>query len=157
MELEAAVQHDPSNAGAWYELGVKQQENEREHKALQALQRAVELDSSHLPAWLALAISYTNDNNRHGTYYTIREWVDRNEKYSGAVQLFRANVVEGANPTILERYNHLIQCLIVMAQSSPQEVDADIQIALAVLLNTNEVCLIASLLYVYLRRWYRIT
>ncbi|KAL9711601.1 hypothetical protein Ac2012v2_004672 [Leucoagaricus gongylophorus] len=53
LELEAAVQRDMTKARAWYELGVRQQENEREHQALQALKRAVELDPTHLPSWLA--------------------------------------------------------------------------------------------------------
>jgi len=123
----------------WYELGVKQQENEREQKALQALQRAVELDPSHLPSWLALAISYTNDNNRQGTYEAIQEWVDKNENYHDAVQKFQSQVAELANTTIGERFSRLIQCLITMARSDLSEnIDADIQIALAVLLNTNE-------------------
>ena len=66
--MEAAVQRDPLNAHAWFQLGVKQQENEREGKAIQALRRALELDPTHLPSWLALAISHTNEGNRHGTY-----------------------------------------------------------------------------------------
>ena len=44
LELEAAVQRDPTDALRWYELGVKQQENEREQKAVQALRRALELE-----------------------------------------------------------------------------------------------------------------
>ena len=79
LELEAAVQRNAADATAWYELGVKQQENEREQQALLALQRAVELDPSHLPSWLAMAISYTNDSNRLGTYASIFEWVSRND------------------------------------------------------------------------------
>ncbi|TFK44386.1 hypothetical protein BDQ12DRAFT_672889 [Crucibulum laeve] len=139
LELEAALQRDLNNASAWYNLGVKQQENEREHKALQALQRAVELDPTHLPTWLALAISYTNDSNRQGTYDAIQEWVTRNEKYQPAVQSFRALNPESANAHLSERYSRLIQCLIEMARSDVSgNVDADIQIALAVLLNTNE-------------------
>jgi len=118
---------------------VKQQENEREHKALQALQRAVELDPSHLPAWLALAISYTNDNNRQGTYDAIYEWVNRNTKYHDSVQQFFAQNARNRSSSLVERYLQLIQCLITMARSDTTgEIDADIQIALAVLLNTNE-------------------
>lgn len=128
------------DATAWYELGVKQQENEREHKALQALQRAVELQPSHLPSWLALAISYTNDNNRQGAYDAIYEWVGRNDKYTEAVHAFRTLNPENATGSLGERYSQLISCLITMARSDVSgEVDADIQIALAVLLNTNEV------------------
>lgn len=125
---------------AWFELGVKQQENEREQKAIQALQRAVELDPSHLPSYLALAVSYTNDSNRQGTYDAVREWVEQNDKYRSAVQQFRFQNPERADASSSERFGRLIQCLIAMARSDVGEaIDADIQIALAVLLNTNEV------------------
>ena len=133
------MQRNMENATAWYELGVKQQENEREYKALQALERAVELDPSHLPAWLALAISYTNDNNRQGTYDAIYEWVNRNTKYHDAVHQFQVQNPGSMSSPLAERYSQLIQCLITMVRSTG-EVDADIQIALAILLNTNEVC-----------------
>jgi len=141
LELEAAVQRNLSDAGAWYELGVKQQENEREDKALQALQRAVMLDPTHLPSWLALATSYTNDNNHQGTYDAIYEWVSRNAKYESAVRTFRALRSESLEMTLAERHSELVQCLIAMVTSGggeSGEVDADIQIALAVLLNTSE-------------------
>jgi peroxin-5 len=132
-----------TNAGLWYELGVRQQENEREHKALSALQRAVELDSTHLPTWLALGISYTNDGNRQGTYDSISEWVNRNERYADAVSAFNASShpQSEVGMTSHENFQRLIECLIAMARSDvvgAGEVDADIQIALAVLLNTNE-------------------
>jgi peroxin-5 len=140
LELEAAVQRDPTNASAWYELGVKQQENEREHKAIQALQRAVDLDPSHLPTWVALAVSYTNDSNRTGAYTSIREWVERNTKYQNAVQSFRTKFPDDPTASPTERFALLIQCLISMARSDLSgDIDADIQIALAVLMNTNEV------------------
>ena len=126
------------NATAWFELGVKQQENEREYKALQALQRAVELDPSHLPAWLALAISYTNDSNRQGTYDAIYEWVNHNTNYRDVVLPQKAI---NMTSSLTGQYSQLIQYLITMARSNTTgEIDADIQIALAVLLNTNEVC-----------------
>ena len=129
-----------NDATAWYELGVKQQENEREHKALQALQHAVALDPSHMPSWLALAISYTNASDRQGTYDAICEWVSRNEKYQEAVKQFRSQFPENSFVSLAERYGKLIQCLIAMARSDVREdIDADIQVALAVLLNTNEV------------------
>ncbi|PCH43796.1 TPR-like protein [Wolfiporia cocos MD-104 SS10] len=139
LELEAAVQRESGNALRWFELGVKQQENEREQKAVQALRRALELDPAHLPSWLALAVSHTNEGNRHGTYAAIREWVDRNERYSDQVQRFRALNPEEPDATQRERFQNLIQCLIYMAQGGwGGEIDADIQIALAVLMNTNE-------------------
>lgn len=136
LELEAAVQRDPTNAAAWFELGVKQQENEREAKATQALQRATDLDPTHLPAWLALSVSYTNDNHRLGTYDAIRQWVLRNPKYEAIVSGTRLAMDAHGD------FAGLIDVLIQMARRMDQQeggVDADVQVALAVLLNTTEV------------------
>jgi peroxin-5 len=128
-----------NNALAWFELGVKQQENEREKKALQALERAVQLDADHLPTWLALAVSYTNDGNRMGTYEAIHQWVTRNERYQSIVGSYREEQAVAASHS--ERFTRLLDCLVSMARNAPAaEVDADIQIALAVLFNTSEVC-----------------
>ena len=138
--MEAAAQRSPSDAQAWFQLGVKQQENEREGKAIQALRRALELEPSHLPSWLALAISHTNEGNRHGSYEAIREWVNRNERYGEAVNAYRLQNPEREDMGQAERFNSMIDCLITMARSDHSgEIDADIQIALAVLMNTNEV------------------
>jgi len=139
LELEAAVQRNPADAAAWFELGVKQQENEREQKALQALRQAAELNPAHLPTWLALAVSYTNESDRTETYAAIKEWVDRNDAYRAASSAYYAQA--GPEPASLEaRFERLIQCLINMARGNESDViDADIQIALAVLLNANEV------------------
>ncbi|KAF8628859.1 hypothetical protein AX15_003652 [Amanita polypyramis BW_CC] len=139
LELEAAVQQDVTNAMAWYHLGIKQQENEREHEALQALKRAVELDPNHLPSWLALAISYTNDSNRAGTHDSVLEWIDRNGRYKTAVFPTRSQMSNDPDAPLAQRYQGLINCLIAMARSNiGNEIDADIQIVLAVLLNSNE-------------------
>ncbi|KAI6045957.1 hypothetical protein EDC04DRAFT_2631194 [Pisolithus marmoratus] len=139
LKVEAAVQLDPYNGRAWYELGVRQQSNEREAKAVQALRRCLELDPSYLPAWLALAISYTNESNRMGTYNAVREWALRNPdpRYSEVVKLWRDKLSEGGSAN----FHRLVDLLIEMARVSggtAQEVDADVQVALAVLLNTME-------------------
>ena len=81
---------DPHNATAWFELGVKQQQNERELKALFALREAAKLDPSYLPTWLALAVTYTNDGNRSSAYSAVEEWVSRNNRYAAAVEAYRA-------------------------------------------------------------------
>ena len=129
---------DPENAKAWFDLGVKQQANEREDKAIQALQRAVELDPSLLAAWLELAVSYTNEGNRSLAYDAIEGWINRKEIYADSVRRWKesnANSRSGA-----DRAQDLIGCLIEMARSVPGGViDADVQIALGVLLNTSEV------------------
>ncbi|KAG1878314.1 hypothetical protein F4604DRAFT_1580353 [Suillus subluteus] len=137
LKLEAAVQRDVNNAAAWYELGVKQQENEREKKAVQALERSVELDPTHLGAWLALSVSYTNDNNRMGVYNAVKEWAIRNPKYNHVVQNATLTAATNVSPPDFEA---LIECLISMARSTDEVggVDADVQVALAVLLNTTD-------------------
>jgi peroxin-5 len=140
LEREAAVQNDPTNAQAWFELGVKQQENEQEAKALIALQRAVDADPNHLPSWLALAVSRTNESDHRNAYKAIHEWVTRSsqEEYGSAIGEYQAKY---AARNLSEDYTDLIECLISMARSCVSgQVDADVQIALAVLLNGNEVC-----------------
>ena len=140
LEMEAAVQRDPTNAQAWFQLGVKQQENERETKAIHALRRALELDPTHLPSWVALAVSHTNEGNRIGSYEAIREWVNHNEAYQEAVRAFRLQHPLREDMTQSDKFNQLIDCLITMSQSvGDEQIDADIQVALAVLMNTNEV------------------
>lgn len=142
--MEAIVQRDPRNARAWYELGVKQQENEREQQAISALQRSLELDPTHLASWLALAISYTNEGDRRRTYEVIQNWIKYNEAYRDIVDAYQADVGGESNGT--EQFQKLIGCLIAMARGLSRSgtsinngVDADVQIALAILLNTNEV------------------
>lgn len=148
LELEAAVQHDPKNVQAWYALGVKQQDNEREQRAIEALSRAVELDPDFLPSWLALGVSHTNESNRAKAYGAIREWVRRHPKFSqttvGLSGGFTVEVFEpGSERNQRAMYEGLIACLIEIirnASGSEEEhrIDPDVQIALAVLLNSNE-------------------
>lgn len=140
------MQRDPSNALAWFHLGVKQQENEREAKAIQALRRALELDQSHLPSWLALAISHTNEGNQHAAHEAVRQWVDYNGRYSGVANAYRLGHPLREDMSRPEKCNDMIDCLITMARSDTSgEIDADIQIALAVLMNTSEVSFFAAL------------
>ncbi|KAH9931071.1 TPR-like protein [Epithele typhae] len=139
LEMEAAVQRDPNNAALWYDLGVKQQENEREQSAVQALRRALELDPTLLSAWLALSISHTNEGSRAAAYSAIREWVERNERYSADVARFRSLNPEPQDARPSEQLTHLMQCLMsIVRENAGGDIDADLQIALAVLLNTNE-------------------
>lgn len=136
LELEAAVQQDPYNANTWYELGVRQQSSERESKAIQALRRCLAIDPSYLPAWLALGVSCTNESNRTGTYNAVREWVTRHPdpRYRKIVKERAGGALESGEP------KKLVEILIEMARASGemQQVDADVQIVLAVLLNAME-------------------
>lgn len=136
LELEAATQQDPYNANTWYELGVRQQSSERESKAIQALRRCLAIDPSYLPAWLALGVSYTNESNRTGTYNAVREWVTRHPdpRYIKIVKERAGGALESGEP------KKLVEILIEMARTpgEAQQVDADVQIVLAVLLNAME-------------------
>ena len=62
LELEAAVQRNAADATAWYELGVKQQENEREQQALLAL--LVPHYQAEGKAYVTVAIGCTGGRHR---------------------------------------------------------------------------------------------
>jgi peroxin-5 len=135
LQKEAVVQKDPTNARAWYELGVKQQENEREKEAIQALQRAVEHDPSLSEAWLAVAVSYTNESQPGEAYDAIEHWMGGSEQYRHII----ANDKQSSEAlSTRERCNKLVEIMMAIIRSS-SEVDANTQVALAVLLNTIEV------------------
>ncbi|TKY86347.1 hypothetical protein EX895_004496 [Sporisorium graminicola] len=157
LEKEAAVQQDPYNASAWYDLGVKQQENEREVQAIAALRKALELDSNLKDAWLALAVSYTNENDRTAAYEAIEKWIERNDKYREVAQRASTHAAAAAASTkqrersdsvsshstsasIVEQHTRLTDLLISMVRSGGErgEIDADVQVALGVIFNSSE-------------------
>nr|XP_019043858.1 hypothetical protein I302_07129 [Kwoniella bestiolae CBS 10118]OCF22788.1 hypothetical protein I302_07129 [Kwoniella bestiolae CBS 10118] len=128
LELEAAVQNSPTSYEAWYNLGLKQQENEREESAILALSKTIQLQPDYRPAYLALAVSYTNENEVEAACTMLEQWI----RLGG-----------GANPSILELNGEmgkgrLIERLIGIARENPEEVDADVQVALGVLFNATE-------------------
>ncbi|PWN30088.1 TPR-like protein [Jaminaea rosea] len=138
LESEAAVQADPTDSGAWYSLGVKQQENERERSAIAALHRAVQIDPFMKDAWLALAVSYTNESDRLATYEALERWIGANDRYPD---------VAAAHPRTTssapaERQAQIVSSLLSMARQGPGahigEVDADVQVALGVLFNLSD-------------------
>lgn len=148
LEKEADVQMYPENASAWLSLGLKQQENEREPLAIQALLRALELDSSLGDAWLGLAVSYTNDNLRGKAYSAIERWAELQSDYRDVVQDYasRMNALgQGSasddSATLGQRHAYLTGLLVEMARagaSTESYVDPEVQIALGVLFNASE-------------------
>ena len=160
LEKEAAVQQDPQNASAWYDLGVKQQENEREVQAIAALRKALDLDPNLKDAWLALAVSYTNENDRTAAYEAIERWIERNDKYRDVAQRAHAESSAAAaaatangertrsdsvsshstSDSILEKHARLTDLLISMVRAGGErgEIDADVQVALGVIFNSSE-------------------
>jgi len=88
-----------------------------------------------VPAWLALAVSYTNDNHRLGTYDAIREWVLRHPRYESIVA--SSGLASHTRGDFAGLTNVLIQ-FVTQSEQQGDVVDADVQVALAVLLNTTE-------------------
>ncbi|KAK0542985.1 hypothetical protein OC846_006333 [Tilletia horrida] len=162
LEREAAVQDDPTNAQAWYDLGVKQQENEREGLAISALHRAVELEPKLSGAWLALAVSYTNENDRPAALEAIVRWMDSVDSYAGVLAEHRAAIAaadaasadkeRASSPissgslspdgmTASAKHRRVTEALIALARHGSVQsgtVDADVQVALGVLFNASE-------------------
>ncbi|CAE6518036.1 unnamed protein product [Rhizoctonia solani] len=138
LEHEAIVQRDPTNAQAWFALGVKQQENEREQHAIDALREAVLQDPSCMPAYLALAVSYANEGDRASVHQAIGDWMTgRGAKVRKVGALGELGVKEGV-ASVEEIHQECVSGLLNMARQSSSDIDADIQIALGVLLNTME-------------------
>lgn len=66
--------------------------------------------------------------------------MERNERYKEAVERWRMENSNAMGDN--DGFREMIGCLIACARSVGEgEVDADVQVALAVLLNTNEVVL----------------
>lgn len=156
LEKEAAVQQDPQNASAWFDLGVKQQENEREVQAIAALRKALDLDPNLKDAWLALAVSYTNENDRTAAYEAIERWIEKNDTYRDVIARANAELAastpadqrnrsdsvssHSTSASVLEKHSRLTSLLIAMVRSGGErgEIDADVQVALGVIFNSSE-------------------
>ncbi|KAJ3054724.1 Peroxisomal membrane signal receptor PTS1 [Rhizophlyctis rosea] len=130
LALEAAVQKDPTSASAWYELGIRQQENENEVAAIAALRQSVRADPTTLGAWLALAVSYTNESCRDDAYDALQNWMDHSEQYNHILRE-RLMSEDGAD---LSRH---AQVTGMFLQAAREGLDADVQAALGVLFNVS--------------------
>lgn len=143
LEREAVVQSDPSNASAWLDLGIKQQENEREDLAIAALHRAIQIEPTLREAWLALAVSYTNEADRSAALEAIERWIEASPQYREIVSHYRADVQGAASKaaqTPRERHDRVTGLLMALARhgSMQSTIDADVQVALGVLFNASE-------------------
>lgn len=155
LQKEQEVLNDPDSASAWYSLGVKQQENEREDLAIQALRQAIKLDPELSDAMLALSISYSNENRRAEALVEIERWIQAeiskvphyrrvlsptNHPTSSATQ---TQELLGDPETLKLRHVRLTNQLLELARLGGRvpdaaSVDPDVQIALGVLFNSND-------------------
>ncbi|WVQ94953.1 hypothetical protein IAU59_002043 [Kwoniella sp. CBS 9459] len=139
LELEAAVQEAPQSHDAWYALGLKQQENEREEAAILALSKVVQLEPDYRPAYLALAVSYTNEGEGEAACTMLEKWIRLGEAITSSdSQNAGVADVEQGRMWGQAGKEELIERLIEVARKSPEEVDADVQVALGVLFNGTE-------------------
>ena len=140
LELEAEVQNDPSSYEAWYALGLKQQENEREVQAILALSKVIQLRPDYREAYLALAVSYTNEGEKEAANTMLERWIDLSPFSSPAMTGIGSDVDSGKErPGYSMRRQRVVERLIDMANVNPEEVDPEVQIALGVLFNASEV------------------
>ncbi|WVO12844.1 hypothetical protein L204_100452 [Cryptococcus depauperatus] len=124
LELEARVQEIPTSHEAWYTLGLKQQENEREDQAILALSKVIQIEPTFRPAYLALAVSYTNENEGEAACTMLDRWINLGQND----QQFEAITEPDSRSALIER-------LINIARRNPSQIDADVQVALGVLFN----------------------
>ncbi|TXT10614.1 hypothetical protein VHUM_02119 [Vanrija humicola] len=132
LELEAAVQQEPRDADAWLNLGLKQQENEREDAAIRALNRATQIEPNLRAAYLALAVSYTNDGREDRAHAALEKWIELGGEDEGGL------LSETPGETRQERQARIIERLIHIARQNPDDLDVDVQVALGVLFNASE-------------------
>lgn len=121
------MQKDPTSHEAWYALGLKQQENEREDQAILALSKVIQLNPQYRPAYLALAVSYTNEGENEAACTMLEDWI----KLKDIKNTTGADGQKGRNR------DKLIESLIEIARQTPHEIDADVQVALGVLFNMS--------------------
>ncbi|KAG9302031.1 hypothetical protein G9A89_021075 [Geosiphon pyriformis] len=133
LALEATVQIDSQNASAWYQLGIRQQENEQETQAILALRKAVSVDPTLSDAWLALAVSYSNKDLLAHLYDALESWVKTHDRY------FQLLVQERSESNLSSRHRLLTNALLEAAISNPgKNLDPDVQIGLGVLFNVGK-------------------
>lgn len=135
LALEAKVQLNASDAKTWEQLGLKQQENERDRAAITALEKAVLIDPNCLNAWLALSVAYRNEHCRMDAYNCLEQWIENNSKYKHIIQeelgIFYTDEAR--------RHGYITNLFLEAARTSPgEEMDADVQVGLGVLFNMSE-------------------
>ncbi len=135
--MEAAVQQDPQNSNAWYSLGLKQQENERESQAILALSKSISLDPTNRDAYLAIAVSHTNEGNFSNANEMLEKWIDLGEGLD--VGHTSSSGSTGREEGWEMGQKRLVERLIDLARRNPESLDPDVQVALGVLFNSTEV------------------
>ncbi|KAK9768592.1 hypothetical protein K7432_000654 [Basidiobolus ranarum] len=130
LMLEAKVQLNPQDGLSWNQLGIRQQENEREPEAIAALRRAIDIDPTILEAWIALAVSYTNESLRNDAYEALQSWISNHPRYH--------EIINTQGSMDRDRHTAVTNLFLDAARQGSQDVDPDVQVGLGVLLNISE-------------------
>ena len=136
LALEAAISQNQNDGRAWHMLGKAHQEGDKDYQAIAALQRATECDPNNLLGLVDQAVSYTNNMQKDRCMASLEQWLRNNPRYSQfAPTALESNSLDvGAQlRAMYERQDVLIDCFVEAAQTSPENVDPDVQICLGLL------------------------
>jgi peroxin-5 len=140
--FEAAVKANPNHAEAWQFLGTSQADNEMEIMAIAALEKCLELEPENLTAMMGLAVSYTNELRTSEASEMLRRWIVSNPQYSKLAS--HLSQPQQKSPSIFQSiaeqkaYTDLAEVYIAAAQSSPTQVDPQVQVGLGILFNLTK-------------------
>nr|CAG4651782.1 EOG090X054E [Triops cancriformis] len=134
--LEEAARQSPEKAQIWLTLGLTLAQNEQDPKAIQAFKKCLTLKDCavelQLEAYMALAVSLTNEAYQVQAVEALREWLERNPKYSHLAPPLPADT----HLKVTSLLSGVEEAFLAAARLSPvQDIDADVQTGLGVLLH----------------------
>ncbi len=136
LALEAAVSRNPQDGQAWHLLGKAHQEGDKDWQAVAALQNATRCDPSNLLGLVDQAVSYTNNMQKDRALVSLEQWLRNNPRYTRLapppLQIGTGDVAYELRQ-LYERQDVLIDAFVEAAQTSPDNVDPDVQICLGLL------------------------
>lgn len=142
LAFEAACRQNEHRGEAWKALGETLAADEKELKAIKALERAVACpDDGGEGAWMSLAISYVNEGQDMRAFATLEKWITHS--YPGASQT--STNVNNSDPWSTQ--SKIVEQFLNAARNGPAArmggnrdagamVDADVQSGLGVLYYT---------------------
>lgn len=143
LAFEAACRQNEHRGEAWKALGETLAADEKELKAIKALERAVACpDNGGEGAWMSLAISYVNEGQDMRAFATLEKWIT--QAYPDA-STFGTEVKDQSNPwstqsKIVDQFLNAARAGPSARSGGPREansvVDADVQSGLGVLYYT---------------------
>lgn len=142
LAFEAACRQNEHRGEAWRALGDTLAADEKELRAIKALERAVSCpDGGGEGAWMSLAISYVNEGQDMRAFATLEKWIT--SAYPDITSKIQTDSSQD-NPWSIS--NRIVEMFLAAARAGPaarlsgdkgEPVDADVQSGLGVLFYTN--------------------